>query len=99
MRLQLDPAVTGSEIARSNEPAPAESTGRGTLRAGLYGAGGDSIRISGPSSTLRAMSAQRTERIQQLTAQVQAGTYDVPALAITRAMVAHAASWSGSEAQ
>lgn len=98
MRLQLDPAVTGSEIARSNDTAPAGSAGQGSGRTGGYG-GGDTIRLSGPSSALGAMSAQRTARIQQITAQVQAGTYNVPASTVSKALVAHAASWSGSEAE
>ncbi len=102
MRLQLDPAVTGTGVNRSNETAPAPPTGGyDSRRVGSDSAGSDSIRISGPSSALASVAADRATRIQQLTAQVQAGTYDVPSSLISRALIsqtaaAHASASPGS---
>lgn len=89
MRLHLDPSVTGNGVNRSNEAAPAQPSGSGydSGRIGGGSAGGDSIRISGATSALASLAASRDARIQQLTAQVQAGAYDVPALRVSQAMV------------
>jgi anti-sigma28 factor (negative regulator of flagellin synthesis) len=101
MRLQLDSAVTGTGVARSNEAAPPQPSGTGyDSRIGTGSAGADSIRISGASSALASLATDRAARIQQLTAQVHAGTYNVPSSQISQAiisqtMVAHAA---GSDA-
>jgi hypothetical protein len=94
MRLQLDSAVTGTGINRSNEAAPAPPSGGGydSRRIGASAAGGDSIRISGASGALASLAADRAARIQQLTAQVQAGTYHVPAALISQAIVGYAAT-------
>jgi anti-sigma28 factor (negative regulator of flagellin synthesis) len=58
-------------------------------------AGADSIRISSASSALAGLAADRAARVQQLAAQLKAGTYNVPASDIGRAMVAHAAAGAG----
>jgi hypothetical protein len=43
------------------------------------------------------MAAERAARIQQLTAGVQSGTYNVSGAQISRAIVAHALTGAGSE--
>jgi anti-sigma28 factor (negative regulator of flagellin synthesis) len=97
MRLQLDPAVTGTGVNRSNETAPPPpSGGYDSRRIGSDSAGSDSIRISGASSALTGVAANRAARVQQLTAQVQAGSYNVPSSLISQALVAHATALSGA---
>jgi anti-sigma28 factor (negative regulator of flagellin synthesis) len=94
MRLQLDSAVTGNGVNRSNEaaPAPPAAAGYDSRPVGGGAAGGDSIRISGASGALASYATDRAARIQQLTAQVQAGTYNVPAASISQAIVGYAAT-------
>jgi len=94
MRLHLDSALTGPGVNRSNEAAPAPSAGTGydSRRIGGDAAAGDSIRISGASGALAGFAADRAARIQQLTAQVQAGTYDVPSSRISQAIVSYTAT-------
>lgn len=99
MRLQLDSAVTETGIARTGEAipsAPAGGSGFDSRRIGGGSAGGDSIQISGPSSALNSLSAERTARVQQLTAQVQAGTYNVSGSLVSRAIVGYAVSPSAT---
>jgi anti-sigma28 factor (negative regulator of flagellin synthesis) len=97
MRLQLDPAVTGTGINRSNEAVPTPpSGGYDSRRIGGDAAGSDSIRISGPSSALASVAADRAARVQQLTAQVQAGTYNVPSSLISQALISQTAVAQGT---
>lgn len=103
MRLQLDPALTGTGITgpgETGQTAPAagannKNTGR---IAGGYSSGGDSIQISGPSSALNSLSADRAARIQQLTAQVQSGSYQVSGSLVSRAIVGDAVSTASGTA-
>jgi hypothetical protein len=100
MRLQLDPAATGTGITGAGETGqtvPAGASGSDSRRIGGDFAGADSIQISGPSSALNRLSADRAARIQQLTAQVGSGSYNVPASEVSQAIVGHAASLAGSE--
>jgi anti-sigma28 factor (negative regulator of flagellin synthesis) len=104
MRLQLDPALTGTGITGAGEAgqtAPAGSANVGsanaagannTGRIGGTTAGGDSIQISGPSNALNSLSADRAARIQQLTQQVQSGSYQVSGSLVSRAIVGDAVS-------
>jgi hypothetical protein len=95
MRLQLDPALTGAGISKPADGAQAVHSAGSAVdsrRAGSDPAGADSIGISGPSSALNNFSADRAARIQQLTAQVQAGSYNVPGSQISQAIVGHAIS-------
>jgi hypothetical protein len=95
MRLQLDTALTGTGVAGSGETGQAGAVGGarpGSGRSTGSTSGGDSIQISGPSSALNRLSADRTARVQQLTALVQGGTYQVPGAQVSRALVDHAAS-------
>jgi len=98
MRLQLDPALTGTGTTGPGETAPAggaNAAGANNAGAGRIGgttAGGDSIRISGPSNALNSLSADRAARIQQLTEQVQKGSYQVSGSLVGRAIVGDAVS-------
>jgi anti-sigma28 factor (negative regulator of flagellin synthesis) len=96
MRLQLDSALTGAGIARSGETGQTAPTGGGAADSRRIGdsTGVDSIQISGPSSALSNLSAERTARVQQLTALVQGGSYQVPSSRVGRAIVDNALSQS-----
>ena len=88
MRLQLDSSagpggVTGS--APSGSAAHATQTGSSTSADSQ-----DSSSVSGPSSLLNNLSAERSARIQQLTASVQSGSYQISSAAVSRAIVGHA---------
>ena len=89
MRLHLDSSVTGTGVNRSNEAAPTPPSGSGydSRRAGGDASGGDSIGISGASSALASLATSRATRVQQLTAQMQAGTYNVPSALISQALI------------
>jgi anti-sigma28 factor (negative regulator of flagellin synthesis) len=98
MRLQLDAALTGTGITgagESGQTVPASGSGS-VSRIGGDSAGGDSIQISGPSSALNLLSTDRAARIQQLTAQVQAGSYNVSSPKVSQAIVGYAASSAGA---
>jgi len=89
MRLQLDSASTGTGITRSGETgqtAPVGGPGAESRRVG-DSTGTDSIQISGPSSALSSLSAARAARVQQLTALVQSGSYQVSSSQVGRAIV------------
>lgn len=90
MRLQLDPALNGAEIGQAGGPGAPGADSRRT-GSGISGAQ-DSIQISGASSALNRLDADRAARIQQLTSAVQSGTYNVSASLIAGAMVNHATS-------
>jgi anti-sigma28 factor (negative regulator of flagellin synthesis) len=95
MRLQLDPALTGTGVTRSGETGqtvPVGGSGSDSRRIGGGSAGADSIQISGASSALNRLSADRAARIQQLTAQVQDGSYQVSGTLVGRAIVGDAVS-------
>jgi anti-sigma28 factor (negative regulator of flagellin synthesis) len=101
MRLQLDPALTGTGITGPGETGQAAPVGGINSNASRIGgstssgdSGGDSIQISGASNALNSLSADRAARIQQLTAQVQGGFYRVSASLVSRAIVGDAVSQS-----
>jgi anti-sigma28 factor (negative regulator of flagellin synthesis) len=97
MRLQLDPASTGTGITgpgETGQSAPVGGTNADARRIGGSTAGGDSIQISGASNALNSLSADRAARIQQLTAQVQGGSYQVSSSLVSRAIVGDAVSQS-----
>lgn len=86
MRLHLDSNQLSNVDAR---PADAVAdTGQSARTAyGRASGTGDSISLSGASSAFSQSAAERTARIQQLTAAVQNGSYRVPAAAISSAIV------------
>jgi hypothetical protein len=101
MRLQLDPALTGTGVTGPGEAGQTAPVGgaNGAAEGRVGGStssgdtpGGDSIQISGPSNALNSLSADRAARIQQLTAQVQGGSYQVSGSLVSRAIVGDAVS-------
>ena len=100
MRLQLDAALTGAGITGAGETGQTAPPGAGAAfdsrRIGGDSAGADSIQISGPSSALNLLSSDRAARIQQLTAQVQTGGYNVSSPKVSQAIVGHAVSAGGA---
>jgi hypothetical protein len=99
MRLQLDAALTGTGITGAGETGqtvPAGGSGSDSRRIGGDSSDGDSIQISGPSSALSLLSTDRAARVQQLTAQVQTGSYNVSSPEVSQAIVGYAVSGSGT---
>jgi anti-sigma28 factor (negative regulator of flagellin synthesis) len=94
MRLQLDTSSLGpARAGEAGQAAPASGSGSDTRRAGSDGAGAqDSIRISGASGALSRVFADRSARIQELSAAVQNGRYEVSSGALSRAIVEQALS-------
>ena len=92
MRLQLDAPVSGNVGLTS---APAD----GASAAGISGSTSssrdsrtspDTAFISGTSSVLAQVASDRAARIDQITASVQAGSYQISSAAISRAVVGEA---------
>jgi flagellar biosynthesis anti-sigma factor FlgM len=86
-------------------PAQAGRTGatRGVNPAGSKGAGGGKISQSGDSvqlsefsglvsNSMETQAATRAQKVSQIAAAVQSGTYKVDAQAVSRAIVDHAIS-------
>jgi anti-sigma28 factor (negative regulator of flagellin synthesis) len=99
MRLQLDAALTGTGITGAGETAqtvPAGGSGSDSRRISGDSSGGDSIQISGPSSALNLLSTDRAARVQQLTAQVQTGSYNVSSPKVSQAIVGYAVPSAGT---
>jgi hypothetical protein len=94
MRLQLDSALTGTGITRSGETGQTVPASGGAVDSRRIGdsAGTDSIQISGASSALNSLAAARVARVQQLTALVQGGSYNVPSSQVGQAIVDDAVS-------
>jgi len=93
-RLQLDPSINGSGIGQLGETGHAQpvGTGAGSSRAGGRATGADSVSISSASSAFNQFTTERTARIEQLTALVQGGSYDVSSAKVGRAVVGDALS-------
>jgi anti-sigma28 factor (negative regulator of flagellin synthesis) len=89
MRLQLDSTPAGGAGGVS-QATPAGGLGSNSNRVGAGSSGsGDSIQISGASSALNRLAADRTAQIQQLTSAVQSGSYQVSSSLIGSAIVEH----------
>jgi anti-sigma28 factor (negative regulator of flagellin synthesis) len=86
MRLQLDSSQL-STVGNQAAEAVADS-GQAARGASSRGAGtGDSISLSGASNALNQFTADRSARIQQLTAAVQNGSYHVSSAALSSAII------------
>jgi anti-sigma28 factor (negative regulator of flagellin synthesis) len=86
MRLQLD-STQLSTVKNGAAEAVTES-GQAARGASSRSAGaGDSISLSGASNALNQFAADRSARIQQLTAAVQNGSYHVSSSALSGAIV------------
>ena len=91
MILQLDSSSIGP--GNVTGASPAESSGHAARSGGAQTSETqDSSSLSGTSSLLQSLSTQRSARIQQLTDQVQSGSYQVSSSAVSRAMVGQAIS-------
>ncbi|HZL57376.1 MAG TPA: hypothetical protein VFC21_09855 [Bryobacteraceae bacterium] len=92
MRLHLDSGLTGSsDAARTSQlgsPATSVSAGGASRVSGSP----DSVAISGPSSALNRLTADRDSRIEQLSAAVRSGSYRIPSAALSSAIVSSAVS-------
>jgi hypothetical protein len=88
MRLQLDSTLSGAGISRPGEAGQTGAAGGADstrIKGGSFAT--DSIQISGTSSALSRLTTDRAARIQQLTALVQNGSYQVPSSRVGRAIV------------
>jgi anti-sigma28 factor (negative regulator of flagellin synthesis) len=96
MRLQLDSTTVGSEATKSGailQSPAAEGADSASSRVSstVYG-GQDSIQISGASSAVNRAETDRAAHIQQLTAAIQGGSYNVSSARVSSAIVDYATS-------
>ena len=92
MRLQLDTTQAGGP-GGVGQAVPAGGPGSSSSRIGPGSSGsGDSIQISGASSALNRLAADRAAQIQQLTSAVQSGSYQVSSSLVGNAIVEHGIS-------
>jgi anti-sigma28 factor (negative regulator of flagellin synthesis) len=97
MRLHLNsqastPADTAQTAPAGSPGSISQSASSSQVKASAGSGSQDSIAISGPSSALASLTADRAARIDQITASVHAGTYQISSAALSGAIVAHAAS-------
>jgi anti-sigma28 factor (negative regulator of flagellin synthesis) len=90
MRLHLDSSVSGASDAAPT--AAGSSSTRNGARGLDTSASRDSSSVSGASSALNQLSAQRSARIEELSAAVQSGRYRVSSSALSGAILGHAVS-------
>jgi hypothetical protein len=89
MRLQLDSTSAGAS-GGVGPTAPAGGSGSNSNRIGPGTSGsGDSIEISGASSALNTLAANRAAQILQLTSAVQSGSYQVSSSLVGNVIVEH----------
>ncbi len=95
MRLQLDADVTANGVTKpgaTGQAVPIGNTGSDSRRVAGDSAGSDSILLSATSNALQTLSADRAARVQQLSALVQSGSYQVSGSQVSRAIVDDAVS-------
>lgn len=94
IRLQLDSTVTSGSVGQTGAAEQTGSVGasRGAGRVSTGSNNTDNVRISGPSSALNQLATDRSARIEQLTALVQGGSYDVSSAKVGRSVVSDAVS-------
>jgi len=89
MRLHLDTTNSGANAVGAGTGATAgERTNRSG--AGSDGFSTDRLAVSGASRAWAASFSDRSARIQQLTADIRGGTYNVSSAAISQSIVASA---------
>jgi flagellar biosynthesis anti-sigma factor FlgM len=91
MRLQLDSSTTRSGDTSQTAAASGFASGVNKGLAGLPGSS-DSIQISSASSALNRIASDRAAKVNQLTAAVQNGSYQVSSSLISRAIVEYGVS-------
>lgn len=86
---------TPVQTGRTSSTRPADTTGSNSP-AGQSASSGDNVQLSGISDkvaqTLRNDASVQAEKINQITAAVQSGTYQVNAKAVSHALVKQALS-------
>ena len=99
MRLHLDTSNSAGSAEATNAGAPSSAAARSGLAPGSTGGGisqtadagsRDSVAVSGASNAFAASFSDRSARVGQLAAAVQAGTYHVSSAAISQSIVASA---------
>jgi hypothetical protein len=89
MRLHLDTTNSGANaVAAGTGATPGERTNR--AGGASDGFSTDRIAVSGTSQAWAASFLERAARIQQLTADVRSGTYQVSSAAVSQSIVASA---------
>lgn len=88
MRLQLDSSIGAAADLHQVSDTGAASSSRSSA-SGVQ-PGSDRTSISGAASLLAASASNRATRIEQLSAAVQAGTYQPSSSAISHAIVSQA---------
>ena len=90
MRLEVDSATIRPQDTGGVTAAGAYGS---HSRAGVSNTGSsDSAQVSGTSQLLNSLSAERSSRIQQLSAAVRSGTYNVSSAAIGKALIGESAA-------
>jgi anti-sigma28 factor (negative regulator of flagellin synthesis) len=89
MRLHLDSSISSAADTALSTPAVGAGA-RGASRLADNSSARDTSSVSGASSALNQLSAQRDARIAQLTAAVQGGKYEVSSAALSGAIVGQA---------
>jgi hypothetical protein len=95
MRLHLDPALSGAGTSQSTQIDSPQSASAHSSQAGAAGfdpSSRDSVAISGTTAALSRLTADRSTRLGELAASVQAGTYGISSSTLSGAIVAHAVS-------
>ena len=91
------PAQTG----RTAAARPVDATGSNQSGSGQVSSSGDSVQLSGFSGkvaqTLQSDASARAQKVSQIAAAVQSGTYKVDAKAVSHAIVNQAISGGGSD--
>jgi anti-sigma28 factor (negative regulator of flagellin synthesis) len=96
MRINKDDnGLPGSTPAKGVKPQGVQPTSEGVLKpSGASASGSDRVSLSNlidrVSQTLRADSASRTQRVNQVINSVRAGAYQVDGVAVGRALIDHA---------
>jgi anti-sigma28 factor (negative regulator of flagellin synthesis) len=90
MRLQLDTSSLGLNAAGSSAATATARSSNGSQNQS--GVTGDTASLSGTSSLLNQAALDRAARIAHLTSAVRDGSYDVPSIAVSRAIVSEALS-------
>jgi anti-sigma28 factor (negative regulator of flagellin synthesis) len=89
--------LTGAAAAEAERARESQSLGRdGRPGAASGGAGSDHVELSALSRALNAGASSRSARVQELTAQYQAGQYQPDAAGISRTMVGDALASSAA---
>jgi anti-sigma28 factor (negative regulator of flagellin synthesis) len=82
--------AAAAETGRTQGAQPLERSGRTSVAVGRGGAGSDQVELSALSRALQSSDSSRNARVEQLTAQYQAGQYRVNVAQVSHSMVSDA---------